>query len=332
MQYSKPPLSIEVQANQLQQRGLQCDAPDRLRHYLTHIGYYRLSAYWLPFEHPVAADTSGRSHNFQPGTTFDQVLDLYIFDRKLRLLVMEALERIETSVRSHWGNALAVRHGSHAHMQPELFNSPWQHAADIARLASDLKESKEAFVVHYRERYSTPYLPPIWAVAETLSLGTLSRWFKSTRDTSAKHEVAQSLGMPTIDILEKVLHALTPVRNICAHHGRLWNRRFALQLPIIRRIEDQMVIESITTTSKQKTDCQQCQEIVHRERTTTQQQPSRQLYNYLVVMAHLMAHINPGSSWRDRVRQLIADRNATQQRAMGFPEAWQERAPWGPSQ
>lgn len=81
---------------------------------------------------------------------------------------------------------------------------------------SALKESSETFIAHYRKQYDDPFLPPIWAMVETLSLGALSRWFKCTRDTDAKREVAKGLGMPTIEVLEQVLHALTPVRNVCA--------------------------------------------------------------------------------------------------------------------
>lgn len=325
MRYDKTPLSVEDQASLLQSRGLTIADPARARHYLTHIGYYRLSAYCLPFEQPGASHA--RSHRFLPGTNFDQVLALYIFDRKLRLLVMEALERVETAVRSHWANALAVRHGSHAHMQPELFKCPWQHAADIARLANDLKDSSETFVAHYRAHYSEPYLPPIWATVETLTLGALSRWFKSTRDTTTKREVAKSLGMPTSEILEQVLHALTPVRNICAHHGRLWNRRFTLQLPIIKRLRAQMAIDQIPVEPN-SANCNQCGTELPQAQQSVQQQPSRQLFNYLVVMAQLMGHINPRSSWLQRIAEHIHTATAEQQHAMGFPENWLQRAPW----
>lgn len=170
MRYDKPALSIADQVARLQQRGLQCADEARVQHYLTHIGYYRLSAYWLPFEQP-ATDGQPRDHQFQPGTNFEQVLSLYIFDRQLRLLVMEAIERIETAIRTHWAHALAMRHGPHAHLDASLFKSPWQHASDIARMAGDLQDSSETFIAHYRRQYSEPYLPPIWAVVETLTLG-----------------------------------------------------------------------------------------------------------------------------------------------------------------
>ena len=81
------------------------------------------------------------------------MLGLYIFDRNLRILVMEALERIEVAVRSRWGNALAVRHGSHAYLKPELFKYPGQHAGDLAKITADMEKSKEPFVVHPLKRF-----------------------------------------------------------------------------------------------------------------------------------------------------------------------------------
>lgn len=327
MRYDKPALSIAAQAERLKQRGLQFADSARVQHYLTHIGYYRLSAYWLPFELPIA-EGQPRDHQFQPGTSFEQVLSLYIFDRKLRLLVMAAMERIETAIRTHWAHAMSMRHGPHAHMDASLFKSPWQHASDIARMAGDLQDSSETFISHYRSQYSEPYLPPIWAVVETLTLGALSRWFKATKSTDAKREVAKSLGMPTIEVLEQVLHALTPVRNVCAHHGRLWNRRFTLQLPHIKRLKDQMVIEQITTTKKPSNQCGPCGAAVAQTQASVQEQASRQLYNYLLVMAHLMQRINPGSSWRQRLSLHIESATPEQQKTMGFPAVWKKMPIW----
>lgn len=327
MRYSKPALSIADQAARLKERGMELGDEARVWHYLTHIGYYRLSAYWLPFEQPASVGQA-RNHHFQPGTTFEQVLSLYIFDRQLRLLVMEAIERIETAVRTHWAHALAMRHGPHAHLDASLFKSPWQHASDIARMAGELQESSETFIAHYRSQYDDPYLPPIWAVVETLSLGALSRWFKATKDTDAKREVAQSLGMPTVEVLEQVLHALTPVRNFCAHHARLWNRRFTLQLPRIKRLKEQMVIERITGTVKKVAPCAQCGMEIVQEQANVQEQPARQIYNYLLVMAHLMQRINPGSRWKIRLRQHVQTASAPQQQAMGFPTGWEQMAIW----
>ncbi|UFS72057.1 Abi family protein [Geomonas sp. RF6] len=302
VRYEKASLSVAEQAALIMGRGLACDDVPRLEKYLSTIGYYRLSAYWLPFEYPPESPHT-RSHRLIPGTTFEQVLALYVFDRKLRMMVMEAMERIEVAIRTRWANALAVRHGSHAYMQSDLFKNPWQHSSDLGKIAANLEESKEPFVAHYRRQYKQPFLPPIWAVVETMTLGALSRWFKNTNDTAAKKEVAQAFSMPTIEILEQVLHALTPVRNICAHHSRLWNRRFAMSLPKIKRIEDRLVAPEAPNGQ------------------------AHYLFNFLVVLDLLMTATSPGSSWTRRLLALV-DTLDHGPAAMGFPSDWRERNPW----
>ena len=217
---------------------------------------------------------------------------------------MDAIERIEVAVRTRWAGALAVRHGAHAHMQSGLFKNPWQHAKDIAKVASELVDSRETFIVHYRNTYEEPYLPPIWAIVETMSLGTLSRWFKNTSDTASKKEVTQDFHLPTIEILEDVLHTLTPIRNICAHHGRLWNRRLAMKMPVIKRMKDRMV--PLDAPSHQ----------------------AHYLFNYLVVIEHLMHSINPHGTWKKRLLELLATVGEHDLRSMGFPADWQQRTPW----
>jgi abortive infection bacteriophage resistance protein len=303
MQYSKPPLSIDEQAARLIQRGLVCENPERLKHYLTHIGYYRLSAYWLSFElSPV--EPNRRNHNFEAGTTFDRVLDLYDFDRKLRLLVMNAIERIEVAVRTRWADAMAMRHGPHAYMNSELFKDPWQHQRDLAALSREIEKSSEVFIKHYLNQYSKPFLPPIWATVEMMSFGQLSYWFSNTSDTEIKKEIMRSLKLPTIEVLEKVLHTLTPVRNTAAHHGRLWNRQFPMTLPEIKRL---------------------------RERVVPNNAPNRlghRIFNYLVIIEYLKSVINPTGQWKDQLMSHLETVSDTDLRSMGFPEDWREREPW----
>ncbi|AWB35850.1 Abi family protein [Orrella marina] len=110
MKFNKPAFTDDQQLDQLIQRGVVCGDRAEALHYLGHINYYRLAAYWLPFE----ADHA--SHSFKPGTRFVDVLNLYIFDRELRLLVLDAIERVEVSVRTGWAYTLAHRYGPHAHL------------------------------------------------------------------------------------------------------------------------------------------------------------------------------------------------------------------------
>jgi abortive infection bacteriophage resistance protein len=88
VKFAKPALSIADQIALLRRRGMAVPDAAKAGHYLRHVSYYRLRAYWLPFEQP--AETDG-DHLFEDGTDFDHVLSLYVFDRHLRLLVMDAI-------------------------------------------------------------------------------------------------------------------------------------------------------------------------------------------------------------------------------------------------
>ena len=301
--YNKPPLSIQEQAQLLLDRGLLCDDKVRLESYLSSIGYYRLSAYWLLFEQSRLHDSS-RNHQFVPDTTFNKILNLYIFDRKLRLLVMEAIERIEIALRAQWSGTLALHGDSHAYMKADLFKNPRQHIQDLAKIDREFENNKETFIQHYKENYSSPPLPPIWAVVETMTLGMLSRWFKNTKDTATKKVIMKAFGMPTIEILESVFHALTPVRNVCAHHSRLLNRCFTISLPKINRMRNSLIPQ------------------------TAPNHQARHLYNYLVVIEALMRAISPNSSWKNRLMDLLNTIESNDHKAMGFSNDWQEHKPW----
>lgn len=306
MNYSKPPLSISDQITKLEERGLIIDDIERAKKYLSHIGYYRLSAYFIPFEQLTVNDS--RSHEFLPDTLFQKILELYIFDRKLRLLIMEAIERIEVSVRTCWAGELALRsNNSHAYMDAQLFADPWKHQIRLARVSKELHSSKEICVKHYKEKYTQPYLPPVWAMVETLSFGSLSSWVASTKNNEIKTILAHNLGLPTAAIMEKVLHVLTYIRNLCAHHARVWNRKMTLQLPSIRRFDQDLITDSTSINGRQLT---------------------REIYNYLIILIQIMQNIQPNTTWVKRLKLHIETLNDSQYQSMGFPLDWQNKSIW----
>lgn len=110
MEFSKPGRTLDEQFDLFRSRGMQIDDSDRARHYLKHLNYYRLTAYWLPFE------ADHKAHQFEAGTNFEDLLNLYIFDREFRLLLLDAIERIEVSLRTVWAYYMAHQYGPHAYL------------------------------------------------------------------------------------------------------------------------------------------------------------------------------------------------------------------------
>ena len=292
--FGKPATSFDDQVSRLRARGLVIQDEGAVRHWLRTVGYYRLGVYWLPFEAPAPEGTT-RSKTFRPGTTFEDVTDLYIFDRTLRLLVMEAIERCEIALRAGWTYQMANRHGPHAHLDPELFTWGLGYAQALANLEDRIRASSEVFVKHYLRKYDPPTLPPLWMTTELMTLGELSRWVEHTRDNDAVDTVAKDLGLPNRDVLKGVFSALSYTRNLCAHHGRLWNRQHVKRLPFIRKFKADLVRDP---QSHSKIDNSTC--------------------NITVVLCRMLAHQSPDTSYPDRMEALLASRPEWQRRAMGY--------------
>ena len=170
------------------------------------------------------------------GTTFDEVLGLYIFDRKLRLIVLDALERVEVAVRAALGDQMALVHGPHWYENSAHFARPATHARlldDVDRMVADQIQrpseqlvGQDSFVSaleHYVTRYGEPARPPTWIVMEELSFGSMRNVYTSLANTTAQNDIARTLGLRA-PVLTSWLLTYQRVRNICAHHGRLWNR------------------------------------------------------------------------------------------------------------
>lgn len=291
--FSKPATTFSQQIDLLRQRGMIIEDPGEAEFYLKHLNYYRIGAYWLPFE----ADHV--THTFRPGTHFSEVLNLYLFDRELRLLVLDAIERIEVSVRTQWAYQLAHAHGPHAHLDPGIAQHRAYWEKNLARLKEEVDRSDETFIRHLTRTYRED-LPPVWAVCEVMSLGLLSRWYDNLKPKSTRRAIASEYGVDE-DVLRSWLDHLSVVRNVCAHHSRLWNRAFT-KIPLLPRTKPVGLSSQV-------------------------RQGSRKLYNSLVILLHLMDVIAPNHGWRTRLRELLITRSIPLG-AMDFPADWKRLPIW----
>lgn len=291
--FTKPPTSYAEQVAQLQARGMAIADTAAAEHYLRHLNYYRLGAYWLPFE----ADHA--SHQFRAGTRFDDVVDLYVFDRELRLLVLDAIERFEVSARAQWAYCMAHAHGTHSHLDAAWARNPSHWQFNLDKLGKEVARSDEAFTTHLTQTYAEA-LPPVWAVCEVMSLGLLSRWYGNLKPGATRRAIAGAYALDD-RVLESWLHHLTFIRNTCAHHSRLWNRDFTITAELPRSKPAHLAGEFVPG--------------------------SRKLYNTLVMLLHLMDTIAPAHHWRNKLKHLIQSHDIYPA-AMGFPQDWDQRPVW----
>ena len=206
--YAKPAISIDDQIRLLKARGLIIENEDDAKHSLNNISYYHLSGYFKPFQND--------DDTYIESTTFQNILDLYYFDRKLRLHFLNALERIEKSFKTQFVYQLSLAMGSHCLTDDSAF------AKHKDKINKNLSESKEPFIKNFREKYSNAY-PPLWILAEILSFGDILNIYNRSLDAQMKKKIADHYKLGWV-YLYSWLENLREIRNICAHYSRLWNR------------------------------------------------------------------------------------------------------------
>lgn len=289
MLYKKPPLNHNEQLNLLISRGLIIADKKAVLHCLRHISYYRFSAYCLPFKH---------GDLFIHNTTFEDIIDLYTFDRKLRLLILEVIEAIEIAVRSQAINQLSEKYGTFGYLNSKYFISSrhFNHEKWLAKINASIDESSEEFIGHHKTKYCSQKEFPIWKAFEVISFGALSRLFQGLQGKDSQ-AIASQYGLHDV-ILLSWLHVIVYIRNLCAHHARLWNRKL---------------------TFKPK--------LPNKDKKWENIQNDR-IYCLLMMMQYLLQYINPNSTWQSRLINLLEEHPNVSLKSMGFPVDWKENKLW----
>lgn len=231
MRYSKPALDSAGLVALWESRGLIIPNKAEAEHYLRYIGYYRLSGYALPL---TRYNVDG-SHQFKPNVEFEHILRLYVFDRELRLHVMDAIERVEVAFRACLSNLMSIKGGPHWFMDKKWFGRTQARDEFGIRVAEECgldsdgnrKNGREVFLDHYFTKYNDPKLPPSWMVAEILSISCWSKLYSALVNRSDRKQIAEEFGISP-EIMESWIRAICYLRNLCAHHSRLWNRDFTI--------------------------------------------------------------------------------------------------------
>lgn len=228
--------SYDEQIDLLSERGMDIQDRDTALATLQRVSYYRLSGYWYPFR---KQSKMGRGDDFYPGTRFTDIIALYDFDARLRTATFSVLTPIELAIRALLGHELG-RVDPCAHLDPCMLG-PTARSGDayskwLTGYKFELEQSREDFVAHHHAKYGG--VLPVWAAVELLGWGSLTRLY-SFVPRGVQDAVADVCGLSAPQ-LTSWLKALNIVRNICAHHGRLFNRVHALspKLPPVGRHPD----------------------------------------------------------------------------------------------
>jgi len=215
--YNKQPASITEQIGILEAKGMTISDKDFARQTLSTIGYYRFTGYAYSFR-----DTSDNS-SYLDGTSFEQVMSLYEFDRELRHVLFRYIERIEVAFRARVIDTMSLGFRSGQWFTDvTLFSDINEHAEFMMKMQDDVNGSMEEFMRHFRDSYADTF-PPAWITLQICPFGRLVKLYQNIADYTKRDEVARFFGCDSTDRFLSWINSLAYLRNICGHHSRLWN-------------------------------------------------------------------------------------------------------------
>jgi abortive infection bacteriophage resistance protein len=283
--FNKPPLSIDEQIALLKKRNLILNNESYAKHKLSIISYYRLSAYFRPFY-------IRNQEIFRKNVSFEDIIKLYYFDKKLRKIIFDKLENIEVFFRT---KIIEIISEENAFGYLTKLNNDKKDEI-LEKINKELNRSKEVFVKHYRKKYSNDDFP-IWMIVETISFSLLSLIFKNL-DEKSKIKIANDLNL-SIEILESWIHNLVYIRNICAHHSRIWNRILAIRPKISKKKEEFQGLNN------------------------------KKIFFSLCVMQYFLHYIDEEEkSLKSELENLFLEYPKISKRNMGFPDNWEDLKIW----
>lgn len=296
MKYSKRPIDIPEQITALSNRGLVIENEIFAQQQFSSISYFRLACYWKAYE------INSNTHELVKGTSLEEILSLYAFDRELRSVVFSAIQDIEIALRTRIIHHFSMKHGAFWFMEGSLFSDAEIFDKCFLSLQNEVSRSKEDFLLEHFKKYDSPSMPPVWKTLEVASFGTLSKLFCNMADISVKKSVAKSFGLPQYKYLESWIRSITVLRNCCAHHARIWNRRF----PLMPQLPKHLSLAWIDVNAAKP----------------------MKLFALLSTILYLEQNIVSNSSIKDRLLALLVRQHQSRLKAMGFPENWREQDLW----
>ena len=325
--FTKPAITPLEQLELLKKRGLTIIDGTRSLCFLEAVGFFRLTPYMRPFQ------IGDGEHQFKHGTKFKQLTRLYDFDRCLRLLIIDAIERTEVAIRAHISNELGSKYGAHWYLDKDHFKKSYQHQRliqtvhDKQQAALDdynrecqrieqlkttdkiyktylkNKRGQESYGRHYALTYHQPELMPSWAMLEEISLGELSHLYKGLARDKDKKSIAHGFDLYP-PLLESWLHTITVIRNICAHHARLWNRELGIKpaYPTQKSFSWPSYLDK--------------------------EHPHTRVAIVFPILHHMMQRVSPDTGWHNRLFSLFDDFNEIPLNSMGLPRNWRSDKFW----
>ena len=298
MLYEKQEFTIQQHIKQLQNRGLIIDDLSLAEHYLAHVSYYRLAGYWWPMQ------DDKEQHLFKPNSKFEDVIYLYNFDRELRVLIFDAIEKIEISLRTKLIYHLSHEFDPWWFQNINIFQDSGALIETLANLKEEIDRSKDIFIKEHKKKYKEDLrFPPAWKSLEMTSFGSLSKLYGNLKNTiKSKDTIAEELGAVNHTYLPSWLQSIAQIRNYCAHHSRLWNKNLPGTPKILSRPPYRWLMDVPTDTQK--------------------------LYLHLCIIRYMLNIIAPENSFAIKIKELLTKYPSVDPNALGFKPDWRNEVLW----
>lgn len=268
----------------------------KVENYLMNIGYHRLSAYIHPFYKSPKRDLV-----LKEGTTFEQVLTLYRFDKKLRILLFNEIEKIEVAIRSVLANVGCQELNEKFWItKPEYFANQEKFNQTLTIIEKELSSSKEDYIEAFRQNFIEDY-PPAWMITEVLSFGNLNYIYSNIASNQLMKRIAGYFGLKP-QVFISWLTVLANLRNMCCHHARVWNRDFMLTPAEPKKTKNAWI--------------------------DTSKADKKRIYYRLCIIRYFLSSVSPNNNFNEKLSELLSDFPTVDIAAMGFTLDWENEKLW----
>ncbi|WNY25745.1 Abi family protein [Methanolapillus millepedarum] len=294
------PLSVDNQIILLMNKGLVIHDSQQVRTFLSNNTYYRLKGYTHTLQ-----DNNVGERLFVNHVCFEDVLDIYNFDIELRSLIFKATERIEIAFRTQLIQQYSMVYGAHWYLDESHFRNQSNYNLFLDDFYNTLQRSTEDFIEPYKMKQGITcwMVPACWISFEIISLGKLSKLFTNLRKSDCKREIAAHFKMKSHFVLENWIYCLSVIRNICAHHGRLWNRTIPMDMEFLKKPCSEPFIMNLNI-------------------------PSNKIYVYVCAIRYLLDVIEPQNDFKIKLIGLLDRYPSIGLKEMGFPVDWKSEGFW----
>ncbi len=296
MQYTKPALDISGQLSELAKDGLVINNTAAAEHFLNNVSYFRFAPYLRIFEDNLTP------RHFKQGATFEQAAMIYSFDVELRSLLFSAIQKIEIALRSRIIHQFSLVHGPFWFYNPTLAVDKHKFADNLTTLEREFKRSKEDFIGEHKKKYGSDDYPPAWKMLELVSFGTLTKLYYNFSDTKVKKQIARSFGVSKPVALESWMMVINTLRNNCAHHARVWNRKYIMLPQIPKKLPNKWLKNTNITNDRS--------------------------YAIICCLAYWLNAVNNTNTFKSDLKKLLAKYPSVDPSAMGFPKGWKHEPLW----